>query len=63
MSIYDKAHDLAKALKESSEVEEITAAMKLVDADRSQAHAGRVQTTPDGRAADDEVEDAAARRD
>ncbi|WP_018886083.1 YlbF family regulator [Paenibacillus massiliensis] len=33
MSIYDKAHDLAKALKESGEVEEITAAMKLVDAD------------------------------
>jgi cell fate (sporulation/competence/biofilm development) regulator YlbF (YheA/YmcA/DUF963 family) len=33
MNIYDKAHDLAKAMKESQEVEEITSAMKLVDAD------------------------------
>ena len=33
MNIYDKAHDLAKAMKESKEVEEITSAMKLVDAD------------------------------
>ncbi|RCX17308.1 cell fate (sporulation/competence/biofilm development) regulator YlbF (YheA/YmcA/DUF963 family) [Fontibacillus phaseoli] len=33
MNIYDKANELAKALKESTEVTEITAAMKLVDAD------------------------------
>ncbi|MNJ47136.1 YlbF family regulator [Paenibacillus fonticola] len=33
MNIYDKAHDLAKALRESQEVSDITAAMKLVDAD------------------------------
>lgn len=33
MNIYDKAHDLAKALKESPEVAEITSAMKLIDAD------------------------------
>ncbi|WP_068496986.1 YlbF family regulator [Paenibacillus kribbensis] len=33
MNIYDKAHDLAKALKESKEVEEITAAMKLIETD------------------------------
>ncbi|WP_410769783.1 YlbF family regulator [Fontibacillus sp. BL9] len=33
MNIYDKANELAKALKESTEVAEITAAMKLVDAD------------------------------
>lgn len=33
MNIYDKAHDLAKAIKESSEVEDIRNAMKLVDAD------------------------------
>ncbi|GIP56989.1 YlbF family regulator [Paenibacillus woosongensis] len=33
MNIYDKAHDLAKALKESQEVSDITSAMKLVDAD------------------------------
>lgn len=33
MNIYDKAHDLAKALKESQEVTDITSAMKLVDAD------------------------------
>ncbi|GIP55236.1 MULTISPECIES: YlbF family regulator [Paenibacillus] len=33
MNIYDKANELAKALKESEEVKEITAAMKLVDAD------------------------------
>lgn len=31
MNIYDKAHDLAKALKESKEVEEITSAMKLIE--------------------------------
>lgn len=33
MNIYDKAHDLAKALKESKEVEEIMASMKLIEAD------------------------------
>lgn len=33
MNIYDKAHELAKSLKESEEVVEITAAMKLIDAD------------------------------
>lgn len=33
MNIYDKAHDLAKAIKESSEVEDIRNAMKLVEAD------------------------------
>ncbi|MEK3734083.1 MULTISPECIES: YlbF family regulator [Paenibacillus] len=33
MNIYDKAHDLAKAMKESEEVQEIQAAMKLVDVD------------------------------
>lgn len=33
MNIYDKANDLAKAMKESEEVQEIKAAMKLVDAD------------------------------
>ncbi|GIP47122.1 hypothetical protein D3C76_241800 [compost metagenome] len=33
MNIYDKAHELAAALKDSPEVNEITAAMKLVDAD------------------------------
>ncbi|MGW8956471.1 YlbF family regulator [Paenibacillus sp. NPDC055715] len=33
MNIYDKAHDLAKALKESNEVEEITSAMKLIETD------------------------------
>lgn len=33
MNIYDKAHELAAALKDSREVTEITAAMKLVDAD------------------------------
>jgi len=33
MNIYDKANDLAKAMKESQEVQEITAAMKLVEAD------------------------------
>lgn len=33
MNIYDKANDLAKALRESSEVEEITSAMKLIEAD------------------------------
>ncbi|AWB44053.1 hypothetical protein DCC85_07380 [Paenibacillus sp. CAA11] len=33
MNIYDKANELAKALKESQEVEDITSAMKLVDAD------------------------------
>lgn len=35
MNIYDKAHDLAAALKNSTEVAEITEAMKLVDADAS----------------------------
>ncbi|OZB96472.1 YlbF family regulator [Paenibacillus sp. XY044] len=33
MNIYDKAHDLAKALKESSEVQEISSAMTLIEAD------------------------------
>jgi len=33
VNIYDKANELAKALKESPEVAEITSAMKLVDAD------------------------------
>lgn len=33
MNIYDKAHDLAKAMKDSQEVQEITAAVKLIDAD------------------------------
>lgn len=33
MNVYDKAHELAKSLKESSEVAEISAAMKLIDAD------------------------------
>ncbi len=33
MNVYDKAHDLARAIKESSEVADITSAMKLVDAD------------------------------
>ncbi|WP_138496267.1 YlbF family regulator [Paenibacillus pinistramenti] len=33
MNIYDQAHGLAKALKESQEVQEINAAMKLVEAD------------------------------
>lgn len=33
MNIYDKANELAKALRESKEVEEINAAMKLVDSD------------------------------
>ncbi|MCP3805719.1 YlbF family regulator [Paenibacillus sp. Lou8.1] len=33
MNIYDKAHDLAKALKESKGVEEITSAMKLIETD------------------------------
>lgn len=40
LNIYDKANELAKALKESEEVKEITAAMKLVDADRKQENAG-----------------------
>lgn len=35
MNIYDKAHDLAAALKDSPEVAEITEAMKLVDTDAS----------------------------
>lgn len=35
MNIYDKAHDLAAALKDSPEVAEITEAMKLVEADAS----------------------------
>lgn len=33
MSIHDKAHELAKAIKESTEVADITNAMKLVEAD------------------------------
>lgn len=33
MTIHDKAHDLAKALKESNEVNEISSAMALIDAD------------------------------
>ncbi|MDO7906125.1 YlbF family regulator [Paenibacillus sp. JX-17] len=33
MIIYDKAHELAKSLKESNEVEEITSALKMIDAD------------------------------
>lgn len=33
MNIYDKAHDLAKAMKESGEVEEIRSAMKLIETD------------------------------
>lgn len=33
MNIYDKAHDLAKSMKESKEVQEITAAIKLIEAD------------------------------
>lgn len=33
MNIYDKAHDLAKAMRESQEVEEIRSAMKLIEAD------------------------------
>lgn len=33
MNIYDKAHELASALKESQEVAEITTAMNLVQAD------------------------------
>ncbi len=33
MNIYDKAHELARAIKESSEVADITAALKLVEAD------------------------------
>ncbi|MNZ95214.1 hypothetical protein D3C78_1143490 [compost metagenome] len=35
MNIYDKAHELASALKESTEVIEITEAMKLIDEDQS----------------------------
>ncbi|GGH14588.1 YlbF family regulator [Paenibacillus segetis] len=33
MNIYDKAHELAQSLKESPEVSEINAAMKIIDAD------------------------------
>lgn len=33
MNIYDKAHDLAAALKDSPEVAEITDALKLIEAD------------------------------
>ncbi|MFP4974329.1 YlbF family regulator [Paenibacillus sp. CN-4] len=33
MNIHDKAHELAHAIKESAEVADIQAAMKLVDAD------------------------------
>lgn len=33
MKIYDHAHELARALKESTEVKEISEAMKLIEAD------------------------------
>ncbi|WP_054957038.1 YlbF family regulator [Paenibacillus dakarensis] len=33
MNIYDKANELAKAMKESQEVVEITSAIKLIEAD------------------------------
>lgn len=33
MNVHDKANELARALKESEEVKEITAAMELVNAD------------------------------
>ncbi|WP_438349609.1 YlbF family regulator [Paenibacillus sp. FA6] len=33
MNIYDKAHDLAKALKDSQEVQEINSAMNLINND------------------------------
>ncbi|AHV96635.1 MULTISPECIES: YlbF family regulator [Paenibacillus] len=33
MNIYDKAHELARAIKDSSEVADISAALKLVEAD------------------------------
>ncbi|CAM2969704.1 YlbF family regulator [Paenibacillus sediminis] len=33
MNIHDKAHDLAKAIQQSAEVQEITSAMKLIEAD------------------------------
>ncbi|MBP2002547.1 cell fate (sporulation/competence/biofilm development) regulator YlbF (YheA/YmcA/DUF963 family) [Paenibacillus shirakamiensis] len=33
MTIHDKAHELARALKESPEVQEITEAVKLIDGD------------------------------
>lgn len=33
MNIYDKANDLAKAMRESQEVQEITSAIKLIEAD------------------------------
>ncbi|OWA34614.1 hypothetical protein B9G55_15445 [Saccharibacillus sp. O16] len=32
-NIYDKAHDLAKSLQESEEVQNITSALKLIEAD------------------------------
>ncbi len=32
-NIYDKAHDLAKSLQESQEVQSITSALKLIEAD------------------------------
>ncbi|MBO2942480.1 YlbF family regulator [Paenibacillus sp. F411] len=32
-NIYDKANDLAKAMRESEEVQEITSAMKLIEGD------------------------------
>lgn len=32
-NVYDKAHDLAKSLQESQEVQDITAALKLIEAD------------------------------
>lgn len=33
MNVYDKAHELAKAIKESGEVADISSALALVDAD------------------------------
>ncbi|MEJ8306935.1 YlbF family regulator [Saccharibacillus sacchari] len=32
-NVYDKAHDLAKSLQESQEVQDITAALKLIEVD------------------------------
>ncbi|BFH64468.1 YlbF family regulator [Paenibacillus azoreducens] len=34
MNIYDKANELAKALKDSQEVKDITSAMKLIEQDQ-----------------------------
>ncbi|CAJ1315866.1 YlbF family regulator [Paenibacillus sp. PK4536] len=33
MNIYDKANELSKSIRESKEVEDITAAMKLIESD------------------------------